>query len=91
VTGRKIYISRVEQSDLMILLARTTPVDEVEKRSGGLTVLLVNLREAEGLTVRPRRVMMNNATSELAFEGFGSLQRALSVKREKVSATSSTA
>src|ERR687897_2076974 len=71
VNGRKIYISRVEQSDLMILLARTTPVEEVEKRSGGLSVFLVDLREAEGLTVRPRRVMMNNATSELVFEGFG--------------------
>src|SRR5919107_3040290 len=69
VNGRKIYISRVEQSDLMILLARTTPVDELEKRSSGLSVFLVDLREAEGLTVRPRRVMMNNATSELAFDG----------------------
>jgi acyl-CoA dehydrogenase len=68
VNGRKIYISRVEQSDLMILLARTTPVDEVEKRSSGLSVFLMDLREAEGLTVRPRRVMMNNATSELVFE-----------------------
>jgi acyl-CoA dehydrogenase len=69
VNGRKIYISRVEQSDLMILLARTTPVEQVEKRSSGLSVFLVDLREAESLTVRPRRVMMNNATSELAFEG----------------------
>src|SRR5215210_355123 len=68
VNGRKIYISRVEQSDLMVLLARTTPIDEVEKRSRGLSVFLVDLREAEGLTVRPRRVMMNNATSELAFD-----------------------
>ena len=69
VNGRKIYISRVEQSDLMILLARTTPAEEVEKRSSGLSVFLVDLKEAEGFTVRPRRVMMNNATSELAFEG----------------------
>jgi acyl-CoA dehydrogenase len=68
VSGRKIYISRVEQSDLMILLARTTPPEKIEKRSGGLSVFLVDLREAEGLTVRPRRVMMNNATSELVFE-----------------------
>jgi acyl-CoA dehydrogenase len=68
VNGRKIYISRVEQSDLMILLARTTPLEQVEKRSGGLSVFLVDLREAAGLTVRPRHVMMNNATSELAFE-----------------------
>jgi acyl-CoA dehydrogenase len=69
VNGRKIYISRVEQSDLMILLARTTPLKEVAKRSDGLSVFLVDLREAEGLTVRPRRVMMNNATSELVFDG----------------------
>jgi acyl-CoA dehydrogenase len=69
VNGRKIYISRVEQSDLMILLARTTPLEQVEKRSSGLSVFLVDLREAEGLSVRPKRVMMNNATNELAFQG----------------------
>jgi acyl-CoA dehydrogenase len=68
VNGRKIYISRVEQSDLMILLARTTPIERVEKRSRGLSVFLVDLREAEGLTVKPRRVMMNNATNELVLE-----------------------
>jgi len=61
VNGRKVYISRVEQSDLMILLARTIPSEQVAKRSGGLSVFLVDLREAEGLIVRPRRVMMNNA------------------------------
>jgi acyl-CoA dehydrogenase len=69
VNGRKIFISRVENSDLMVLLARTTPLDEVEKRTQGLSVFLVDLREARGLTVKPRRVMMNNATSELSFEG----------------------
>ncbi len=69
VNGSKIYISRVEQSDLMILLARTTPLEEVEKRTRGLSVFLVDLRDArEGLTVEPRRVMMNNATNELLFE-----------------------
>jgi acyl-CoA dehydrogenase len=68
VRGRKIYISRVEQSDLMVLLARTTPLEEVEKRTKGLSVFLVDLRDADGLTVKPRRVMMNNATSELFFE-----------------------
>ncbi len=68
VRGRKIYISRVEQSDLMILLARTTPLEEVEKRTKGLSVFLVDLRDTDGLTVKPRRVMMNNATSELLFE-----------------------
>jgi acyl-CoA dehydrogenase len=69
VNGRKIYISRVEQSDLMILLARTTPIERVEKRSNGLSVFLVDLRDAEGLTVKPRRMMMNNATNELVFDG----------------------
>jgi acyl-CoA dehydrogenase len=69
VSGRKIYISRVEHSDLMILLARTTPLEEVEKRTQGLSVFLVDLRDADGLTVEPRRVMMNNATSELVIEG----------------------
>jgi acyl-CoA dehydrogenase len=68
VNGRKIYISRVEYSDLMLLLARTTPLEEVEMRTQGLSVFLVDLREARGLTVKPRRVMMNNATSELLFE-----------------------
>src|SRR5215203_842376 len=68
VNGRKIYISRVEHSDLMILLARTTPLEEVEKRTEGLSVFLVDLRDADGLTVKPRRVMMNNATNELLFE-----------------------
>ena len=70
VNGRKIYISRVDHSDLMILLARTTPIEEVEKRSRGLSVFLVDLREAvgDGLTVKRRRVMMNNETNELLFE-----------------------
>jgi acyl-CoA dehydrogenase len=68
VNGRKIYISRVEQSDLMILLARTTPIEKVEKRSYGLSVFLVDLGNAEGLTVKPRRVMMNNATNELVLK-----------------------
>ena len=92
VNGRKIYISRVEQSDLMILLARTTPLEEVEKRSHGLSVFLVDLREAEGLTVKPRRVMMNNATNELVFDGpAGTRRRTSSARKERVSATSSTA
>jgi acyl-CoA dehydrogenase len=69
VNGSKVYISRVEHSDLMVLLARTTPVEEVEKRTKGLSVFLVDLRDADGLTVKPRRVMMNNATSELFFDG----------------------
>jgi acyl-CoA dehydrogenase len=70
VNGRKIYISRVGHSDLMVLLARTTPLEEVEKRSHGLSVFLVDLREAagNGLDIKRRRVMMNNETNELLFE-----------------------
>ena len=70
INGRKIYISRVEHSDLMVLLARTTPREEVERKSEGLSVFLVDLREAvgNGLTVEPRRVMINNQTNELVFE-----------------------
>lgn len=68
INGRKIYISRVQHSDLMLLLARTTPIEEVEKRSRGLSVFLFDLREVEGLTVNQRRVMMNNETNELHFD-----------------------
>ena len=70
INGRKIYISRVGHSDLMILLARTTPLEEAEKRSRGLSVFLVDLHEAmkNGLTTKRRRVMMNNETNELFFE-----------------------
>jgi acyl-CoA dehydrogenase len=68
--GRKIYISRVQHSDYMILLARTTPRDQVRRKSEGLSVFIFDLREAidNGLTVNPRRVMINNETNELVFE-----------------------
>jgi acyl-CoA dehydrogenase len=70
VSGRKIYISRVQHSDYMILLARTTPLDRVKRKSEGLSVFIFDLREAmgDGLTVKPRRVMINNETNELLFE-----------------------
>src|ERR671917_528810 len=70
INGRKIYISRVQHSDLMILLARTTALDQVQRKSEGLSVFLIDLREAvgNGLTVKPRRVMINNETNELLFE-----------------------
>jgi acyl-CoA dehydrogenase len=70
INGRKIYISRVQHSDYMILLARTTPRDQVERKSEGLSVFLFDLSEAvgNGLTVKPRRVMINNETNELVFE-----------------------
>jgi acyl-CoA dehydrogenase len=70
VSGRKIYISRVQHSDYMILLARTTSLDQVKRKSEGLSVFIFDLREAvgNGLTVKPRRVMINNETNELLFE-----------------------
>jgi acyl-CoA dehydrogenase len=70
VNGRKIYISRVQHSDYMILLARTTPRDQVQRKSEGLSVFLFDLRDAigNGLTVNPRRVMINNETNELLFQ-----------------------
>jgi acyl-CoA dehydrogenase len=70
VNGRKMYISRVQHSDLMVLLARTTTLDQVQRKSQGLSVFLIDLREAvgNGLTVKPRRVMINNETNELVFE-----------------------
>jgi acyl-CoA dehydrogenase len=71
VNGQKVFISRAEHSDLLLLVARTTPLDDVKKRSEGLSVLLVDLREAagHGLTIRPLRTMMNHATTELFFDG----------------------
>ena len=70
VNGQKIWTSRVEHSDLMLLLVRTTPKEEVKKRTEGLSVLLVDLREAKGngVTIRPIRTMMNHATTEVFFE-----------------------
>jgi acyl-CoA dehydrogenase len=70
INGRKIYISRVQHSDYMILLSRTTPRNQVKRKSEGLSVFLIDLREAigNGLTINPRRVMINNETNELIFE-----------------------
>jgi acyl-CoA dehydrogenase len=70
VRGSKIWISRAEHSDLMVLLVRTTPRDEAAKPSDGMSVLLVDLRQAvgSGLTIRPVRTMLNHATTELFFD-----------------------
>jgi acyl-CoA dehydrogenase len=70
VNGQKIWTSRIEYSDLMLLLARTTPRDKVAKRTDGLSVLIVDLREAKGrgLSIQPIRTMMNHATTEVFFE-----------------------
>jgi len=70
VNGQKVWISRAEHSDLLLLLVRTTPRDEISQRTEGLSVLLVDLREAvgHGLTIRPLRAMVNHATTELFFD-----------------------
>ncbi len=70
VNGQKIWTSRVEHSDLMLLLARTTPRDQVEKRTDGLSVFLIDMREAvgNGLTIQPIRTMINHATTEVFFD-----------------------
>jgi acyl-CoA dehydrogenase len=70
VNGQKVWISRVQHSDLMILLARTTPLSQVKRKSQGLSIFLVDLHQAldHGLTVRPIRNMVNHETSELFFD-----------------------
>jgi acyl-CoA dehydrogenase len=67
VKGQKIWTSRAEHSDLMLLVARTTPVEQVKKRTEGLSILLVDLRRAaeHGLSIHPIRTMMNHATTEI--------------------------
>lgn len=71
VTGQKIWTSRVQHSDLMILLARTTPADQVQSRIEGLSVFLVDLRDAigHGMTVRPVETMLSHETNEVFFDG----------------------
>jgi acyl-CoA dehydrogenase len=70
INGQKVWISRIQHSEFMILLARTTPLAQVRKRSEGLSIFIVELREAvgRGLTVRPIANMVNHETNELFFE-----------------------
>jgi acyl-CoA dehydrogenase len=68
VNGRKMFISRALQSDLMLLLARTTPVEQVKKRTDGLSVFLIDIRGLRGLEIRPLRMMMNHSTNALFFD-----------------------
>ena len=70
INGQKVWTSRIEHSDLMLLLARTTPKDQVAHRTEGLSVFLVDMREAKGagLEIRPIRTMINHATCELFFD-----------------------
>ena len=70
INGQKVWISRIQHSDLMILLARTTPLDQVKKKSEGMSIFIVDLRDAigHGLAVRPILNMVNHETNELFFE-----------------------
>lgn len=70
INGQKLWTSRAEHSDLMLLLARTTPRDQVAKKTDGLSVFLVDMRTAlgNGLSIRPIRTMMNHATTEIFFD-----------------------
>jgi acyl-CoA dehydrogenase len=70
VNGQKVWISRAEHSDLMVLLARTTPKDEAAKKTDGISVFLLDMRETvgKGLTIKPIRTMFNHATTELFFD-----------------------
>ena len=70
INGQKVWISRIQHSDLMILLARTTPLDQVTKKSEGMSIFIVNLHDAigHGLTVKPILNMVNHETNELFFD-----------------------
>ncbi|HEX2539469.1 MAG TPA: acyl-CoA dehydrogenase family protein [Caldimonas sp.] len=70
VNGQKVWISRIQHSDWMVLLARTTPLAQVTKKTDGMSIFMVDLREAEqrGMTVRPIANMVNHETNELFFE-----------------------
>jgi acyl-CoA dehydrogenase len=78
INGQKVWISRVQHSDLMILLARTTPLDQVARKSEGMSIFVVDLRDAigHGLTVRPIPNLVNHETNELFFENLNA-ERAL--------------
>jgi acyl-CoA dehydrogenase len=71
VDGQKVWISRAEHSDLLLLLARTTPLAQAARKTDGISVFLVDMRQAvgRGLTIKPIRTMFNHATTELFFDG----------------------
>ena len=68
IKGRKIWTSRAEHSDLMLVLARTAPRDQTAKRTDGLSVFLIDLREADGVGIRPIRTMLNHGTTEVTLD-----------------------
>jgi alkylation response protein AidB-like acyl-CoA dehydrogenase len=78
IDGQKIWTSRAQHSDLMLLLVRTTPLHEVDKRTRGLSVFLVDMRTArDSITIRPIRTMMNHATTELFIDALKVPEEAL--------------
>ena len=68
VNGQKIFISRAQQSDLMLLLARTTPHAEVEDKTQGISVFIIDMREVKGIQIRPLDMMVNHHTNTVFFE-----------------------
>ncbi|MFZ4382971.1 MAG: acyl-CoA dehydrogenase family protein, partial [Sandarakinorhabdus sp.] len=68
INGQKIWTSRAEHSDLMVLLARTTPKEQVAKRTDGLSVFLLDMRDCAGLSIRPIDTMMNHGTTAVFFD-----------------------
>ena len=93
VNGQKVWTSRAEHSDLMLLLARTTSKDEVTKRTEGLSVFLVDLRKSlnHGVTIRPISTMINHATTEVFIDDLRIPAEQGSGRKARVSDTSSTA
>jgi alkylation response protein AidB-like acyl-CoA dehydrogenase len=80
VNGQKIWTSRAQHSDLMLLLARTTPLEDVEKRTEGLSTFIVDMKQALGaetMTIRPIKTLMNHATTEIFFDSMEIPQEAL--------------
>lgn len=85
INGQKVWISRVQHSDLMILLARTTPLDQVTKKSEGMSIFIVDLHQAigNGLAVRPILNMVNHETNELFLKTLKFLPRTSSARKAK--------
>ena len=93
IRGQKIWTSRALHSDLMLLLARTTPFDEVERKTEGLSTFIVDMKQAlaDGtMTIQPIRTLMNHATTEIFFDGVEVPRTRSSARRARASATSST-
>jgi acyl-CoA dehydrogenase len=69
IRGQKLWTSRASHSDLMLVLTRTTPASEVDRRTDGLSVFIIDLQQAQGITIRPLETMINHSTTEVFFDG----------------------